>query len=113
MSLATKSQNQAAAIGELAALLHVRRQGVASLISRIDNPLPLPANEDGGHFILDNHYKLKLLCWVQKEKLKKRAGKFAALDFTRIEHELESITQPKHWSIEEELNRRIPEKYLG
>lgn len=114
MPLATKNQKQASAIGEIATLLHVQRQGVASLISRVNDPLPLPASHEAGeHFILDSHYKYKLLCWVQKARSQKNCDELASLDFNRIEHELEAMTSPKHWSIEDELNQQIPEIYLG
>ncbi|KAA3658713.1 MAG: hypothetical protein DWQ10_10590 [Calditrichaeota bacterium] len=114
MAKIMNSQSQARAISAIASLLHVKRQGVATLISRMNDPLPLPSNlEEGDSFVFDNAYRLKLLCWVQKEKMKKLKELDAALDYNLIENELAPRNRRRHWSIDEDLDRKRSENYLG
>ncbi|MCA9730566.1 hypothetical protein KC799_00455 [candidate division KSB1 bacterium] len=108
------TQDQARAISAIASLLHVKRQGVASLISRMNDPLPLPSTiDEGDHFVFDNAYRFRLLCWVQKERRKVEKEIETLLDFNLIESELEPKTSTKHWSIDEYLDSKRSENYFG
>ncbi|KAA3620390.1 MAG: hypothetical protein DWQ05_00155 [Calditrichaeota bacterium] len=114
MATAVKNQSQAGAIGEIASMLHVQRQGIAALIARSVDPLPFPpSSQQEDHFVFDKTYKMKLLCWVQKEQKKSIPEIVSTLDCELIEKELGLFSESNHWSIEEELERKIPENYIG